>query len=505
MNTLGTVANFAGPLDARDRETIVALRRVLDAHGFATAAVPAAMGGTLRSDFHLRVDLPLYLRRLAGPAPINTLIKLFVLDQWVEESAARRALAPLDLGDVRALGLIEKDEERGVRARVRLSGYRDLVLAHDRYDEQLRVLQPDHVLDVNPTSVTLANLTVRRHVRSALDVGTGCGVLALLAARHADRVVATDTNARALNLASFNGQLNGIEHIEWRMGSLFEPVVGCRFDLIVCNPPCVISPDSQYVFRDSGRKGDAICGEIVRRLPDHLEEGGFASMLCNWTMARDEEWPSPLRRWVEGTGCDAWLLCSTTHDPLTYAAFWNRTQERERYEQALDRWVAYCRELNVDAIGLGAVILRRKAGGPVWVRTSSLPESPIDTCDSQIQRVFRAEDYLASIRTDAALLAHTFVVADDHRVIQTLAPTDDAYESVNAEIELTGGFRTRGSVDAYTVRLLARCDGRRSLNEIVSELAWGGGPPRDQIATASAAIVKRLVAAGFLIPADERS
>src|SRR6202043_3594124 len=116
----------------------------------------------------------------------------------------------------------------------------------------------------------------------------------------------------------------------------------------------------------------------------------------------------------EGTGCDAWLLCSTTHDPLTYAAFWNRTQERERYEQALDRWVAYWRELNVHAIGLGAVILRRKAGGPVWVRTGSLPESPIDACDAQIQRVFRAEDYLASIRTDAALLAHTFVVADDH-------------------------------------------------------------------------------------------
>ena len=68
---------------------------MLDAHGFATAAVPAALGGTLRSDFHLRVDLPLYLRRLAGPAPINTLIKLFVLDQWVDRDAARRALENL--------------------------------------------------------------------------------------------------------------------------------------------------------------------------------------------------------------------------------------------------------------------------------------------------------------------------------------------------------------------------------------------------------------------------
>jgi SAM-dependent methyltransferase len=503
MTTLATAA-FAGPLDARDQDTICAFRRVLDAHGFATSAVPAALGDAMRSDLHLRADLPLYLRRLAGPAPINTLIKLFVLDQWVDETDARRALAPLDLQDVRALGLVDRDAERGVRARVRLSGYGDLVLAHDRYDEQLRALPPDHVLDVNPTTVTLANLTVRRRVRSALDVGTGCGVLALLAARHTDRVVATDTNARALNLASFNARLNGIEQVEFRLGSLFEPVAGCRFDLIVCNPPYVISPDRQYVFRDSGRRGDAICQEIAGRLPSYLEDGGFASMLCNWTLARDEEWSSPLRRWVDGSGCNAWLLCSTTHDPLTYAAFWNRTPDRERYEAALDRWVAYCRELQIASIGLGAVILRRNAGGAAWVRADRLPASPIDACDAQIQRTFDAEDFLASIRTDAALLAHAFVAAHDHRIVQTLAPAGDAYAAVSSEIQLTSGFRTCGAVDTYTMRVLERCDGRRRLDDIVTDLAPDGGPARDQFAVAAAAIVRRLVAAGFLMPAGGR-
>jgi SAM-dependent methyltransferase len=505
MSTFGTATTtFAGPLDAEQRSAIAAFRGVLDTHGFATAAVPAALGGALRSDFHLRADLPLYLRRLAGPAPINTLIKLFVLDQWVEERAAQRALSPLDLDDVRALGLVELDEGRGVRARVRLSGYHDLVLAHDRFDEAQRTLGADHVLDVNPTSVTLAKLTVRRRVRSALDIGTGCGVLALLASRHADRVVATDTNERALNLASFNARLNGVDNVDWRLGSLFEPVAGSRFDLIVCNPPYVISPDTQYEFRDSGRRGDAMCREIARRLPRHLEDGGYASMLCNWTLARDEEWSAPLRRWVDGSGCDAWLLCSGTQDPLTYAAFWNRSADRARYEQALDRWVEHFSDLDVASIGLGAIILRRQSGGATWTRADRLPDGSIDACDAQIQRVFRAEDYLASIRADAALLADAFVPSPDHRLLQTLALAAEGYGIVGTEIQLTAGFRTRGSVDAYTMQLLARCDGRRTLDHIVGELVQRGGPSRDEMATAATAIVRRLVAAGFLIPGEEK-
>src|SRR5215471_9258213 len=392
---------FDGPLDARDRDTIAAFRRVLDLHGFATTAVWTALGGPLSSDSHLRVDLPLYLRRLSGPAPINTLIKLFVLDQWVAEDEVRNAVAPLEARDLRSLGLVEETPGKGVRACVRLSGYRNLVLAHDTYDEQLGELRPDHVLDVNPTSVTLTSLTVRRHARTALDVGTGSGVLALLAAQHADRVIATDTNERALNMAAFNARLNGVDNIEWRLGSLFEPVEGCRFDLIVCNPPYVISPDSRYAFRDSGRRGDAICAEIAGRLSQYLEDGGFASMLCNWTLERDEEWSSPLRRWISASGCDAWLLRSKTHDPLTYAAFWNRSPKRERYEQALDRWTEYCRSLDIAAIGMGAIILRRTSRERTWIRADDLPEGETDACGPQIERIFQAEDYLASIRSES--------------------------------------------------------------------------------------------------------
>ena len=76
-----------------------------------------------------------------------------------------------------------------------------------------------------PRRPPLALLTVRDRVGSALDLGTGCGVQALHLAGHADQVVATDVNERALRLTRFNAALNGVE-IDARAGSIFEPVRG---------------------------------------------------------------------------------------------------------------------------------------------------------------------------------------------------------------------------------------------------------------------------------------
>ena len=53
---------------------------------------------------------------------------------------------------------------------------------------------PGWVASFTPTAYWLASLTLRRRVARAVDIGTGNGVHALLAARHADHVVATDIN-----------------------------------------------------------------------------------------------------------------------------------------------------------------------------------------------------------------------------------------------------------------------------------------------------------------------
>ena len=109
-------------------------------------------------------------------------------------------------------------------------------------------------------------------MEAALDLGTGCGIQALLAAKHSARVVATDVNERALAFAAFNAALNGIDVVEFRQGDLFEPVAGERFGLLVANPPYVISPDATYTYRDSGVPRDELCRRIVE--PSRAPRGG---------------------------------------------------------------------------------------------------------------------------------------------------------------------------------------------------------------------------------------
>ena len=65
-------------------------------------------------------------------------------------------------------------------------------------------------------------------------------------------------------------------------------------------------------------------------LGSHLAEGGFATVLANWALCDGEHWSDRPRRWVEGTGCDAWILRSETQDALTYAAAWTRGPEAGR-------------------------------------------------------------------------------------------------------------------------------------------------------------------------------
>ena len=108
---------------------------------------------------------------------------------------------------------------------------RELLLASDGFSEG-ESDPPDYVATYTPAARLCDMLTPRPHVGRALDVGTGNGVHALLAASHADRAVATDVNERALAFTALNAALNDLDNVETRSGSLFEPVAGDEFGLI---------------------------------------------------------------------------------------------------------------------------------------------------------------------------------------------------------------------------------------------------------------------------------
>lgn len=128
-------------------------------------------------------------------------------------------------------------------------------------------LRPDHVVGAGGASANLAQLASRRPVGRALDLGTGCGVQVLHLDGRAEEITATDVNPRALELARLSWALSGITGVDARLGSLFDPVEDDRFDLVVSNPPFVISPAGRFTYRESGFHADDFCRDLVRRAP----------------------------------------------------------------------------------------------------------------------------------------------------------------------------------------------------------------------------------------------
>ncbi len=120
----------------------------------------------------------------------------------------------------------------------------------------------------------------------ALDLGTGSGIGALVSARAGWRVVAVDVSEEAARCARLNAILNRLEdRIEIRLGDLFEPVRGERFNLVTFNPPFYegpVSRDEEYSWRAPG-----IFSRFAEGLPDVLAPGGYA--LVVFSSDGDEE------------------------------------------------------------------------------------------------------------------------------------------------------------------------------------------------------------------------
>ena len=154
--------------------------------------------------------------------------------------AFRRTIEPMDPVTWAGLGLVEVAGGT-VRRRVMFLPCEEFVIAHDCPPHDGGAHR-DQVLGVTRSTLTLARSTMRYPVQRTLDLGTGCGYLALLAAGHSRHVTATDVNPRALALAQFNAMLNRIHNVETAQGDLFEPARDRIFDLIGSNPPFVISP-----------------------------------------------------------------------------------------------------------------------------------------------------------------------------------------------------------------------------------------------------------------------
>jgi methylase of polypeptide subunit release factors len=470
------------------------LRQALEAAGYTDERIRHALGvDPLQSGSHF--DAQVYARRIAEPAPLHSLVRLFILGQPLPVDEARAAFDPLDLAGAEGLHLIRVHGESVVRD-LALTMTMGLWLTHSTTSEDVPPA-PDHVLGPGPASRTLAALTVRAPGGAALDLGTGCGIQGLLAASHADRVVATDINRRALDCAELNALLNEVDRMDVREGSFFEPVEGETFDLVVSNPPFVVSPDTSFEYRDAGMRGDDVSREVVRGAAEHLSTGGFATVLCNWIVREGEQWQDAPARWVDGIGCDAMLIHSDSQDPLTYAATWLTRTRGPEYGAALDRWTDYHRSLGTDSIVTGAVVLRRRGGRP-WVRADHVPAVNADSAGEHLLRLFRNQDYLERVASDRELLDGRFRLVGDVVVDEVQVPHDGGWGTRESTVRLGTGLAFAGRSDPFVLRVMAGCDGTHRLSDLVRRAAREMGLEEPTVTPVVVEVVRQVLSLGFL-------
>ena len=478
---------------------IPGLRAALRTAGYTHDGVVELLGPSAHAALGRNETTPAR-RRATDGSPLATLVRLFLLQAPVPDQAAEAALPGL-VDALAAEGILRRSGGE-VRALVDVRPYadddRDLWVLSDLtpgLDGAPNAVAADHVLGVSPASISLAQLTLREPVGSALDLGTGCGVQALHLAGHADHVVATDVNRRALRLAALTCALNEVE-VDLRQGSLWDAVAGERFDLVATNPPFVISPPGAdvLVYRDSGLPGDQVVERIVRGAPDHLADGGWCQVLGNWVVSRGQPWDERLAGWI-AEECSALVVQREVLDPTEYVELWLRDAGHHGapdYTDRYDRWLGWLDEQGVEGIGFGWINLRNAPGPHTFLDHPYAVEQPV----APAVAAWGSAVALLGQLDDDALLAGRPVRADDVRQETEGPPGAEDPETI--VLRRHRGLRQARAADTTTAALVGAADGDLTTGQLLDAIATLLGGDAEAVRDAQLPVVRELVAEGFV-------
>ncbi|MCU1477017.1 MAG: SAM-dependent methyltransferase [Subtercola sp.] len=514
---------------------IAALRRDLITSSFSVETVGELWGEDAAAALFRGQRLPairaLRRRREAG-VPVSraeTLAALFVLSVTAEREHVEAALPNLGADGAIALGLLgtaNAPDTDTLTALLDLRPYSfvDTLgagswwIISDLGELALgRPLDENHVLGVGGASTTLSGLMINEPVGRVLDLGTGCGIQALHASRHARTVVATDISERALWLAGLNAELNAIDNIEFRLGSLFEPVAGETFDQIVSNPPFVITPRREgvplYEYRDGGLVGDELVATVIRGCEAHLAPGGVAQLLGNWEYrerARDSAVQSAdgldrVRGWLSDSALDAWLIERELQDAPLYAETWIRDGGTRpgtaEFDELYAAWLDDFEARGVTQVGFGYVLLRQsQAARPMrrFERLDGARGSNPAGLGQYFQASLEGYDWQVA-KSDEALLAATVTYAPDVTEERHYWPGQE--NPTVMTLRQGSGFARTVPLGTALAALVGACDGDLNIGQICGAIAHLLEVDELELLVEVLPRVRELIVDGFLLPA----
>jgi methylase of polypeptide subunit release factors len=467
---------------------VPALRADLDAARFRVDHLDSLWGGAAEAALLRGNRVPASRALAASSDPAAVLARLFVLGETADAATLAAALPTLGVAGAVQLGLVENEGD-SIRPLADLRPYAfvdphgagEWWIASDLGELATgAALRVDHVLGVGGASTTLAALQFPDAASTVLDLGTGCGIQALHARRFARRVGATDISERALGFARLNAELNGIDGIEFRLGSLYEPVAGERFDRIVSNPPFVITPRSPevpaYEYRDGGLVGDALVASVVAGAAEHLTPGGTAQLLGNWEYRWNVDGLERAADWATDAGLDGWIIERDRLDPARYAETWIRDGGTRagtpEFERLCAAWIDDFAVRGVTEVGFGYLVLRRPVtdAAPRFRRAerASAPLEGVTGIGAHLSAALTARDAVAFL-DDVELLGARLRVAPD--VTEERSHWPGAEDPSVIVLRQGGGLRRELRADPALAAVVGACDGELPLGAIVDAVA----------------------------------
>ena len=389
------------------------------------------------------------------------------------------------------------------------------------------VLDGDFVLGLGGAGRTLIEITPREAVTTAADIGTGCGIQALALALHADTVIATYISERALEFTRLNAQINGIDNIETRQGSLLEPLRGQTVDLLVTNPPFVITPQAargQFEYRDGGMPGDQLMRSLVRDIPQHLADGGQAAMLGNWEVGQPdaEAGPSAWHKAAQDEAASAdeaavgtaavgqtslMVIEREQLSPTAYAHTWIRdggvVRASEKWNADTAAWLDDFASRGVEQIAFGWVRFKRGArgvpvvaahrvSGPLGANSAGVAAF-LDTRMAMLEWLAGAED---SEIADTAFVRGSDIVEHRHHTPGSQNPSV-------IEMAQGTGFGQTLTVDTALAAFIGVADGTMTLRTVAGALAALLEVDSDKLCQQLVEQVRDILPLGFVYPVLE--
>ncbi len=468
---------------SKDLAAVQKLKRVLARRGYFDTGLEPAIGPW---NPQLPDDSAPATRR-------NTLVRLFWLGQEVAIPLVRDAVQPLDSAELARGGILELRSAAAISL-VQLQPYRDLLLVVDRPTDHE---SENVVMLASRSSLELAHHTVRRRSRNALDLGTGCGLLAMLAATHSEQVYALDLNPKAIEVAEFNCRVNGIGNVACMQGNLFEPVRNRRFDLIVSNPPFVVSPASRLVYRDSGVDGDEFCLKLAEDGARMLTDGGILHMALQWVHVTGRDWRDTFAERLGKLGCDTWCMCLATHDPEEHIAEWVTAYDAGSVRA---EWRRYLKRRRINAVSTGLLTLRRRSARRNFISFDDAPDDRNEPYGDAVATLFDIRQYLHEI-SDSALLREKLVAGPEVVRRQESRFRRGTWETTSRELVCGSGLKYRFcGLDPLLERVVSACDGKHTLQQVFQALAAQDQAYARELAARYIAQVRGLAAYGVLVP-----